>query len=85
MVQENGRRWIWNLLNECNVFSQTVHFGEGGHAMTAFAEGKRSLGLRILDDIVKLTPNEYLKMTVENKTVEADLESPDAGPDTSAE
>lgn len=77
MGEANGRRFLWNFLGDCNVFRQTVVFGAGGHAATAFNEGKRTLGLMMLADITRLDPAGYMKMTVENSAVE--LEDDDNG------
>lgn len=65
-----GRRWVWNRLAECNIFSQTVRFGPDGHALSAFEEGKRSLGLALLADIMRLAPQQYVVMTTENTVKE---------------
>jgi hypothetical protein len=80
MAERNGRRFVWLMLEEMNIFSQTVVFGPGGHAASAFNEGKRMLGLRLLADVTRLAPNEYLQMTVENTKVELP-ETPDARSD----
>lgn len=55
----NGRRWLWAHLADCGVFTQTFT----GDALTsAFNEGKRSLGLGLLNDIVTHFPETYVQM-----------------------
>lgn len=66
MSQRMGRLYVWDELSLANVFSQTLQFGRDGYAGTAFAEGRRSLGLRLLADVTRLCPEEYLLMTREN-------------------
>lgn len=70
----DGRRWIWNQLGKMNVFSQTVDFSPAGHAVMAYAEGRRSLGLELLADVTRLAPEAYVLMTRENSAVELEIE-----------
>jgi len=70
MSEPRGRRYVWQELAECKVFTQTIVFAAGGTMMTAFNEGIRSVGLRLLADVTRWCPQEYMKMTVENAAVE---------------
>lgn len=87
MSQRLGRLYLWDELSRMNVFQQTLQFGRDGYASTAFAEGRRSIGLRLLADITRWCPDEYLLMTRENtamenhnvRSPEPDHSDPDAG------
>jgi hypothetical protein len=59
-----GRRFVWDELSDANVFAQT--FIQGSPDGTAFMEGKRAAGNRLLMDVIKYTPTGYLQMTREN-------------------
>jgi hypothetical protein len=71
MQTERGRRFIWLELEAHSVFRQTLvlHQGSDSFAATAFAEGKRSMGLRLIADVTRLDPAMYLLMTRENSGV----------------
>lgn len=58
------RRFAWRYLGECRVYKQT--FDHSG-SVTAFNEGKRSVGLKILAEITAADPDSYLQMMKENK------------------
>lgn len=62
-----GRRWIWWLLGECHVFASS--FRADPH-QTAFNEGARNVGLTILAEVMRVSPDEYLVMTKEAKAPE---------------
>jgi hypothetical protein len=63
MESTPGRRWIWRLLTKCNVFSTSFHENS---RVTAFLEGKRDIGLNIIADIMRICPDEYVRMAGEN-------------------
>lgn len=65
MSNEEGRRYIWLELSSLNVFAQYEGLVEN-HAGLAFAEGKRSVGVRLLNDVSRLAPEDYIKMLREN-------------------
>jgi hypothetical protein len=53
-----GREWIWDILASCHCFVTTF----SGDALTsAFAEGERNVGLRILADILVACPEQYIQ------------------------
>lgn len=81
MSQRLGRMYVWDELAQASVFSQTLQFGRDGHIATAFAEGRRSLGLRLLNEVQSLCPDEYLLMTKENAPVEFGNERSSSNPD----
>ena len=57
-----GRSYFWRLLEDACVFSTT--FSTEPYA-SAFNEGRRSLGLVILDDIQNAAPEKFLQMIEE--------------------
>jgi hypothetical protein len=59
-----SRAWLWSLLEDCGIFSST--FSENPSA-SAFNEGKRSLGLRLTADLMRLAPEMFSTMMKENK------------------
>jgi hypothetical protein len=58
-----GRAWIYRHLADCNIWMQT--FLMGSPDGTAFNEGRRSVGLRLLDDIMTCAPERYMTMIAE--------------------
>lgn len=60
-----GREWIWELLGFCRVYHQS--FVQGEPDSTAFNEGRRSVGNKLLGDIVRVSPAHYLTMMKEAK------------------
>lgn len=67
MGQRDGRRYIWLELEEANVFSQTYVLNS--FDATAFKEGQRSRGNKLLMDVIRWTPEDYITMTRENASV----------------
>lgn len=63
MSHHNGRQFVWDLLSDCGVF-HTTFAGEQTHH-TAFAEGKRQVGLALLTQIEESHPNGYAIMRAE--------------------
>lgn len=61
---EAGRRIAARLIAEAGVYKTTFH--TSGSVM-AFNEGKRSLGLFLLDELLTASPNSYLKILKENR------------------
>lgn len=59
-----GRTWMWTVLSDCNAFSQSFVPGEADS--TAFNEGKRSVGNRLIAEVMRVDPSLYLKMLEEN-------------------
>jgi len=53
-----GRRFLWKLLEECGVYK--ISFT--GDSYTAFNEGKRQIGLRLIEDIFDACPDAYIEM-----------------------
>lgn len=58
MSTTSGREFVWNILDSCQVFSSTFT----AEALTsAFNEGRRSVGLQLLDTIMTACPDLYLQ------------------------
>lgn len=65
MSVQHGREWIWDLLGFCRVYHQS--FVQGEPDSTAFNEGRRSVGNKLLADIVRIAPETYIAMMKEAK------------------
>lgn len=55
-----GRRVIWRFLALCRVFRESYVPKDANH--TAFQEGKRDIGLRLLHEIQSANPKAYSQM-----------------------
>lgn len=62
MEKAEGRRIVWRLLEQCNVFATT--FSHEPLTM-AFNEGQRNVGLLFLSDVMEVAPKRYMVMTLE--------------------
>ena len=56
-----GREYVWGLLAECGIYRSSWH----DSALIHFNEGRRDVGLRILDEIMRKCPKQYLAMQSE--------------------
>ena len=66
MSQPRGRRWVYRLLFEPTLSHiDNQSFVPGSSDATAFNEGARSVGTRVLDE-VKRQPKLYMRMLEEN-------------------
>ena len=65
MSSAEGRRYIWSQLEDCHIFGQTFVASAGSAALTAFNEGRRSVGLALLADIHRWAAIEYSTMVAE--------------------
>lgn len=68
LTNRDVREWLWDHLTACNVFSQS--FVQGEPDSTAFNEGKRSIGNRLISEIVLADPAAYVTMMKENGGLE---------------
>lgn len=64
MSTPGGRAWFWEQLTLANIFSTT--FVSGDPMASAFQEGQRNFGLRLLAQITKVAPDAYLLAMKEN-------------------
>lgn len=63
MGTESGRRWVWHLIAETRPFQPIFH---EDHAVMCVREGKRQIGLKLLQDIQTNCPHQYQVMLGEN-------------------
>jgi hypothetical protein len=78
MSTSDGRRWAWLRLGEAALFLENEDL-DPFHM--AYAKGARNSGLRLLSDISRFTPHEYIIMTQEAtsvKLLEEPVEEPEA-------
>lgn len=50
-----GRNWMWEILDSCNVYAQS--YAPGNPDVTVFNEGRRSVGNQILAGIMRASPD----------------------------
>lgn len=65
MADALGRRWIYGMLESAHIFHTS--FVQGMPDATAFKEGERNHGLRLLADVQEAAPESYLTMIREAK------------------
>lgn len=58
-----GRNWFWSLLSACHVFETS--FQQGDPMSTAFREGERNVGLRMIAEITNASPDSLVQMMKE--------------------
>lgn len=66
-----GRRWMLEKLEECHIFATSFSRDEG---TMAFMEGERSIGLKLLNDIMRSCPDHYILMMRERNERDAATE-----------
>lgn len=81
MSRKGGREWILGLLEACHIFEDPF---TGDALLEAFRKGERNVGLRILDDIMRSSTDEYIQMMRERNerdtaNVPSDGDESDAG------
>lgn len=62
METKQGRAWIFGILDAAHIYQPS--FDRDPH-VTAFREGERNLGLRILSEVQSSAPREYTSMIEE--------------------
>ncbi len=65
MNDKRGRRFVWRLLEETQAYSST--FRAGDPHTSAYLEGKRAIGLFVLDVINKHFADQYVLMLQEHQ------------------
>jgi hypothetical protein len=63
MGDARGRMLMWQRLAEAGVFRSSLG---ATPELTAFHEGRRDMGLRDLGNIMRLCPEQYMRMTAES-------------------
>lgn len=61
MSTHEGRRFVWKILESAGLYKLSYT----GNSETFFNEGQRNVGLKLLSELQKVTPDEYLRMTQE--------------------
>lgn len=64
MQHADGREWLYMLLTACDVFRLSYMQNES-HADMCFREGKKFIGLQLLHDVRKASPDNYSLMLKE--------------------
>lgn len=68
MSDKRGRRFMWRQLSGLGVFS--LSFVAGDFSLTAFNEGRRNEGLKLMAEIMEHCPERYNEMQKEAKQYE---------------
>lgn len=68
MGTTNGRAWILSWLESCNIFSTPF---SGVDARTNFNCGQHNVGVQLLNQVVRLCPDEYVRMMKERNERDA--------------
>ena len=63
MSGPRGRRIIWQQLERCRIYR--LSFSSGANA-TGFNEGKRAIGLALLNDLMRVCPDKFYLMSQEH-------------------
>lgn len=66
MSDQRGRRFIWRRLGEAGIYSNSYVPGSD-FASTAFLEGRRSAGLKLLAFVMEHAPDRFNEMQKEAK------------------
>lgn len=59
-----GRRLVWRMLCKCGIYEQSA--ADSG-SWTYFNEGRRSVGLFLIAEIMEVEPESYVLMMKESK------------------
>ena len=62
-----GRRFVWSMLTKGAIFQLSF---TGDNNQTNFNEGKKSVALTLLNDLLTVEPKAYLQMTLEHTSEE---------------
>ena len=58
LATNEGQTVLWKILSDCRLFQSSFT----GSSETFFLEGKRSVGLMLLADIMRIDPEAFIKM-----------------------
>jgi hypothetical protein len=65
MATVAGRRFVWSMLVQFGAFRELF---DESHALMAYKEGRRQIGLYLIHKINVDCPHQYQQMTQENTT-----------------
>ena len=68
MSDPRGRRWMWRRLSDLGVYR--LSYVQGDFATTAFNEGQRNVGLKLINQIMQHCPARFTEMQKEAKSYE---------------
>lgn len=71
MADPRGRLLMWERLSHAGIFRTSM---AASPELTAFNEGRRDQGLRDLNRIMRLCPEQYMRMVAEAQAVTANEE-----------
>lgn len=60
-----GKKFLWEILSRCNLYSESFT----GNSQTFFLEGKRSVGLEILQLLEDADPTAYANLLLDNQKI----------------
>lgn len=66
LATEQGRRFIWDILTQCNMFRSCFT----GSSETYYLEGQRDIGLMLMADVMAAEADKYVLMAREAQTRE---------------
>lgn len=64
LSSDKGQSFLWRYLEACGVYQTS--FADNSNLMS-FKEGQRSVGLKLLSDIIEADSNKFLQMMKNNK------------------
>lgn len=65
MELKPGRKWMFDLLTECNIFGSPVVAGDTH--FTYHNLGQQNIGKKLLQDVTESAPDEYVLMMKESR------------------
>ncbi len=74
MMDRDGRRWVWQRLSEGKLYIEEEHYDT---ARLLYEKGKRAAALRLLADVQRWCPNEYILMANEAQDVLSNITKKD--------
>lgn len=63
LASPDGRLWFWDLLGKCNILSTPFRPGETD--TTAFGCGEQNIGLQLVAQLSRVSPEAYVLMMKE--------------------
>ena len=63
LKSSEGRRFVWKMLSECGVFRASFSLNA---MQTAFAEGRRDIGIMLVKELDEADPGAYAQMQREH-------------------
>jgi hypothetical protein len=64
LAKPAGRAWLWGLMAATHMFETS--FVQNDPTASAFREGERNIGLRILGEVMRIAPDSFVLMMKEN-------------------